>query len=51
MKNAYSKIEMATRYDSTGSLPPHTKTLWLDALQFAITRQEIRADYDWVYGV
>ena len=35
MKNAYSEIETATRYDSARSLPPQTKTLWLDALQFA----------------
>lgn len=46
MKNAYSEIETASRYDSARSLPPQTKTLWLDALKSSIPEQEIRGVLD-----
>lgn len=41
MKNAYSEKETASRYDSARSLPPQTKTLWLDALRSSIPEHEI----------
>jgi len=46
MKNAYSKVETANRYDSARSLPSETKTLWLDALKSSIPEQEIRKILD-----
>lgn len=46
MKNAYFKIEAAGRYDSARSLPPETKTLWLDALRSSIPQREIRKVLD-----
>lgn len=41
MKNVYCEIETASRYDSARSLPPETKTLWLDALKSSISEQQI----------
>ena len=41
MENAYTEIETANRYDSARSLPPETKTLWLDALKSSIPEREI----------
>jgi ubiquinone/menaquinone biosynthesis C-methylase UbiE len=41
MKNAYSDIGTASRYDSARNLPSKTMTLWLDALKSSIPRQEI----------
>ena len=46
MKNAYTEIEAASRYDSARSLPSQTKTLWLGALKSSIPRQEIRKILD-----
>jgi ubiquinone/menaquinone biosynthesis C-methylase UbiE len=46
MKNAYSKIETANRYDSARNLPSETKTLWLDALKSSIPEREIRKILD-----
>lgn len=46
MKNAYSKIETANRYDSARSLPSQTKTQWLDALRSSIPEQQIRKILD-----
>jgi len=46
MKNAYSEIETANRYDSARNLPAQTKTLWLDALKSSIPKQEIRKILD-----
>jgi len=46
MKNAYSEIETANRYDSARSLPAQTQTLWLDALKSSIPKQEIRKILD-----
>lgn len=46
MKNAYSKVETAKRYDSARHLPSQTKTLWLEALKSSIPRQEIRKILD-----
>lgn len=46
MKNAYSKVETANRYDSARSLPSQTKTLWLDALKSSIPAQEIKKILD-----
>lgn len=46
MKNAYSGIETAGRYDSARSLPPETKALWLDALKSSIPEQRIRKILD-----
>jgi ubiquinone/menaquinone biosynthesis C-methylase UbiE len=46
MKNAYSEVETANRYDLARSLPIQTKTLWLDALKSSIPRQEIRKILD-----
>jgi ubiquinone/menaquinone biosynthesis C-methylase UbiE len=46
MKNAYTEIEAANRYNSARNLPLQTKTLWLDALKFSIPRQEIRKILD-----
>lgn len=41
MKNAYEEIETARRYDSARSLPPETKTLWLEALRAAVHVSEV----------
>ena len=46
MKNAYSEIEAASRYDSARSLPAQTQTLWLDALKSSIPKQEIKKILD-----
>lgn len=46
MKNAYCEVETASRYDSARSLPPETKTLWLDELKSAIPAQDIRRVLD-----
>ena len=46
MKTCYSEIETARRYDSARSLPPETKTLWLDALKSSISDQQIRKVLD-----
>ena len=36
MKNAYTQVETANRYDSARALPQQTKTLWMDALKSSI---------------
>ncbi|HYY56558.1 MAG TPA: methyltransferase domain-containing protein [Pyrinomonadaceae bacterium] len=41
MRDIYSEIETASRYDSARGLPPQTKTLWLDALKSSIPGREI----------
>jgi ubiquinone/menaquinone biosynthesis C-methylase UbiE len=46
MKNAYSQIETANRYNCARSLPSQTKTLWLDALKSSIPEQKIRKILD-----
>src|SRR6266550_7702640 len=46
MKNSYSEIETANRYDSARNLPAQTQTLWLDALKSSIPKQEIRKILD-----
>ena len=42
MKNAYNEAGAANRYNSARSLPPQTKSLWLEALTSSIPRQEIK---------
>ncbi len=46
MKNAYSEIKTANRYDSARSLPLQTKNLWLHALRSSLPEQEIRKVLD-----
>lgn len=41
MKNAYSEIAAASRYDSARSLPAETKSLWLEALTAVIPKKKI----------
>lgn len=46
MKNAYSEMETAIRYDSARSLPSQTQTLWLEALKSSIPKQVVRKILD-----
>lgn len=46
MKNAYTEIAAASRYDSARRLPSRTKNLWLDALKSSIPEREIRRILD-----
>src|ERR1041385_8001553 len=41
VKNVYSELETASRYDSARSLPSETKALWLAALKAAVPEQKI----------
>ena len=46
MKNAYSQVGAAQRYDSARSLPTETKSLWLDAVRSAIPEGPIKRVLD-----
>jgi ubiquinone/menaquinone biosynthesis C-methylase UbiE len=46
VNNAYSEIEVATRYDSARSLPTETEISWLEALTSAIAKQKMRRILD-----
>jgi len=46
MRNAYSEVEAANRYDSARRLPAETKSLWLDAIASSIPNHKIRKILD-----
>lgn len=46
MKNAYSEVGAAQRYDSARSLPSETKSLWLEAVRSAIPDGAIKRVLD-----
>jgi ubiquinone/menaquinone biosynthesis C-methylase UbiE len=46
LKNAYSDIETASRYDSARNLPAETMTLWLAALQSSLPEPKVKKILD-----
>lgn len=46
LKNAYSNIETASRYDSARNLPAETMTLWLAALQSSLPESKVKKILD-----